>query len=103
LSQKRQLIERLQEDPGPEEREQIEHLLAKINKALDLLDGTGTTSRPLHPRKFTRERSAARKLAQEYFQRFPKDRYHTEVESWRLLQSANIEFTMKRLREPEEH
>jgi hypothetical protein len=42
LSQKKQLVERLQEDPGPEEREQIEHLLAKINKALDLLDGAGT-------------------------------------------------------------
>jgi hypothetical protein len=50
--------------------------------------------------KFTRERSAARKLAEEYFERFPKDRYHTEVESWRNLQSANIEFTMKRLRVP---
>jgi DNA-binding MarR family transcriptional regulator len=42
LAQKRQLIERLQEDPGPEEREQIEQLLAKINRALDLLDGAGT-------------------------------------------------------------
>jgi hypothetical protein len=41
LAQKRQLIERLQEDPGPEEREQIEQLLAKINRALDLLDGAG--------------------------------------------------------------
>jgi DNA-binding MarR family transcriptional regulator len=40
--QKRQLMERLQEDPGPEEREQIEQLLAKINRALDLLDGAGT-------------------------------------------------------------
>ena len=50
--------------------------------------------------KFTKERSAARKFAQEYFQRFPKDRYQTEVESWRNLQSANIEFTMKRLRDP---
>jgi hypothetical protein len=38
--------------------------------------------------------------AAEYFQRFPKDRYQTEVESWRELQSQNIEFTMKRLREP---
>ena len=36
------------------------------------------------------------KLAVEYFERFPK----TEVESWRNLQSDNIEFTMKRLREP---
>jgi hypothetical protein len=50
--------------------------------------------------KFTREQTAARKLAEEYFQRYPKDRYQTEVESWRNLQSANIEFTMKRLREP---
>ena len=32
--------------------------------------------------------------------RDPKDRYQTEVESWRKLQSDNIEFTMKRLREP---
>jgi hypothetical protein len=55
---------------------------------------------PFIHEKYTRERSAARKLAQEYFKRFPKDRYQTEVESWRLLQSANIEFTMKRLREP---
>jgi hypothetical protein len=36
----------------------------------------------------------------EYFQRFPKGRYQAEVESWRHLQSQNIEFTMKRLREP---
>jgi hypothetical protein len=50
--------------------------------------------------KYTRERSAARKLAKEYFERYPKDRYQTEIESWRLLQSANIEFTMQRLLEP---
>ena len=36
------------------------------------------------------------------FERFPKERYQTEVESWRHLQSQNIEFTMKRLREPTE-
>src|SRR5260370_30316712 len=47
-------------------------------------------------RKFTRERTAAKKLAAEYFDRFPKNRYQTEVESWRHLQSQNIEFTMKR-------
>jgi DNA-binding MarR family transcriptional regulator len=41
LAQKEQLIERLQENPGPEEREQIESLLAKINTALDLLDEAG--------------------------------------------------------------
>jgi hypothetical protein len=41
LEQKRELIERLHEGLGPEEREQIEQLLAKINRALDLLDGAG--------------------------------------------------------------
>jgi hypothetical protein len=55
---------------------------------------------PFIREKFTREQTAARQLATEYFRRFPKNRYQTEVESWRNLQSANIEFTMKRLREP---
>jgi hypothetical protein len=44
--------------------------------------------------------NAARQFAGEYFERFPKDRYQTEIESWRHLQSDNIEFIMKRLREP---
>jgi hypothetical protein len=38
LGQKYQLIERLQEDPGPEERGQIERLLEQINATLDLLE-----------------------------------------------------------------
>jgi hypothetical protein len=42
----------------------------------------------------------ARQLAREYFQRYPKDRFNTEVESWRQIQSHNIEFTMKRLQMP---
>jgi hypothetical protein len=50
--------------------------------------------------KFTRDPSFARQLAREYFERYPKDRYETEVESWRQIQSQNIEFTMKRRREP---
>ena len=55
---------------------------------------------PFIREKFTRERTAARQLAVEYFRSYPKDRYQTEIESWRNLQSQNIEFTMKRLREP---
>jgi hypothetical protein len=50
--------------------------------------------------KFTKEVSAARQHAREYLRFYPKDRYETEVESWREIQSSNIEFTMKRLREP---
>jgi hypothetical protein len=55
---------------------------------------------PFVREKFTKNLNAARKHAAEYFERFPKDHYQTEVESWRHLQSDNIEFTMKRLREP---
>jgi hypothetical protein len=47
---------------------------------------------PFIREKFTKVRPTARK--------YPKDRYLTEVEGWRHLQSDNIEFTIKRLREP---
>ena len=50
--------------------------------------------------KFTKEQSFARQHAKEYFEKYPKDRFQTEIDSWRELQSRNIEFTMKRLREP---
>jgi hypothetical protein len=42
----------------------------------------------------------AKAYAREYFQKYPKDRYQTEVERWANIQSSNIEFVMKRLREP---
>jgi hypothetical protein len=38
LERKSQLLELLGQDPGPEEREQLERLLAQVNTALDLLD-----------------------------------------------------------------
>jgi hypothetical protein len=60
------------------------------------------TKDPYIREKFTKERSAARKLAERNFRNFPKERYRTEIESWRELQSQNVEFTMKRLREPVE-
>jgi hypothetical protein len=41
LEQKQELIERLQGDPGPEERNEIERLLEQINAALDSLDEAG--------------------------------------------------------------
>jgi hypothetical protein len=50
--------------------------------------------------KFTRNIIAAREQAREYFARYPKDHYETVVETWREIQSYNIEFVMKRLREP---
>ena len=44
LAEKQQLIERLEQNPGPQEREEIERLLEKINAALNLLDEAGPGS-----------------------------------------------------------
>lgn len=46
---------------------------------------------------FTLPRPAARDKAREWFDRFPKAAYMTEIESWRELSDGRIEFTMRRL------
>lgn len=38
LAQKQQLMEQLEKNPGPNEREEIERILAKIETALSLLE-----------------------------------------------------------------
>jgi len=43
-AQKQQLMEQLASDPGPNEREQIERLLAKIEMALSLLEANDPIS-----------------------------------------------------------
>jgi hypothetical protein len=42
LARKQQLLQRLQEGPGPHERDEIERLLAEIDSALDSVEDTGT-------------------------------------------------------------
>ena len=46
---------------------------------------------------FTMPRPEAREKAREWFTRFPKAAYMTEVETWRELVDGRIEFTMRRL------
>jgi hypothetical protein len=46
---------------------------------------------------FALPREAARAKAREFFRRFPKAAYMTEIESWRELPGDQIEFTMRRL------
>ncbi len=46
---------------------------------------------------FSLPRDAARAKAREWFDRFPKAAYMTEIESWRVLDNDTIEFTMRRL------
>ena len=46
---------------------------------------------------FTLPREDARVTARDWFARFPKAAYMSEIESWRVLEDGRIEFTMRRL------
>jgi hypothetical protein len=46
---------------------------------------------------FTLARPEARAKAREWFDRYPKAAYMTEIEFWRELADGRIEFTMRRL------
>ncbi len=52
---------------------------------------------PWRRETFTLPREDAREKAREWFSRFPKAAYMTEVESWRVLEGDTIEFTLRRL------
>ena len=75
----------------------ILNFLARLRRGVTLV---GMPRDPFIREKFTRVRPAARALARGDLERAGKDRYQTEIESWRDLQADNVEFTMKRLREP---
>ena len=46
---------------------------------------------------FTLPRDEARDKAREWFVKFPKAAYMTEIEFWRELADGRIEFTLRRL------
>ena len=46
---------------------------------------------------FRLARVDAQATAKDWFERYPKAAYMTEVESWRVLDGDTIEFTMRRL------
>ena len=46
---------------------------------------------------FLLPRSAARDKAREWFERYPKAAYQTEIEYWRELADDQIEFVIRRL------
>ena len=47
---------------------------------------------------FTLPRAEARTKARDFFTRFPKAAYMSQVENWREMPDGDIEFTMRRLR-----
>jgi hypothetical protein len=57
----------------------------------------GGTSAAWRRESFCLPRSEARAKAREWFERFPKEAYMTEIESWREVADDRIEFVMRRL------
>ena len=52
---------------------------------------------PWRRETFCLPRIEAREKAREWFERYPKAAYMTEIESWRELAGDRIEFVMRRL------
>jgi hypothetical protein len=46
--------------------------------------------------KYTRNLMTARQLAREYFEKYPKDRYETSVETWHALKHSLGWLTLER-------
>jgi len=78
--------------------------MSNLRRPADLAQrmAKGLAARERRSNAFRREtfslpREAARAKAREFFDRFPKAAYMTEIESWRELPGDCIEFTVRRL------
>ena len=60
-------------------------------------EARGEPSQTWRRESYTLPRGEARIKAREWFDRFPKAAYSTEIEFWRELEDGRIEFTMRRL------
>ncbi len=84
-------------------RPPLEGLKRQLRNRRDHVSQAGAGGRNAGPRDsfvretFTLERGEARQKAREWFEKFPKAAYWTQVESWRQLPDERIEFTMRRL------
>ncbi|WAP71281.1 hypothetical protein [Jiella pelagia] len=84
-------------------RPPLEGLKRQLRNRRDHLSQAGEGGRGAGPRDsfvretFTLERSEARQKAREWFDKYPRAAYWTQVESWRQLPDQRIEFTMRRL------
>lgn len=78
---------------------------AEQNKPKDLARRLARRVQPQTPARnrawrretYTLPREEARQKARDYFAKFPKAAYMTEIESWRELSDNRIEFTIRRL------
>jgi hypothetical protein len=72
-------------------------IAARVSKRRSARPSTGVTDGVWRREAFCLPRNEAREKAREWFERYPKAAYMTEIESWRELPDDRIEFVMRRL------
>jgi hypothetical protein len=72
-------------------------VVARAARRRDGRAGVASAGGPWRRETFCLPRVEAREKAREWFERFPKAAYMTEIESWRELADDRIEFVMRRL------
>ena len=82
---------------GAEEKRPAEVARRLAGRSRAQSDGDSRRAGAWRRETFTLPRGEARDKAREWFARFPKAAYMTEIESWRELSDDRIEFTMRRL------
>jgi hypothetical protein len=79
------------------ERKKPVDVAARVAKRRGARPGPAATEGAWRRETFCLPRSEARAKAREWFERYPKAAYMTEIESWRELPDDRIEFIMRRL------
>jgi hypothetical protein len=72
-------------------------IAARVSNRRSARPSPGATDAAWRRETFCLPRSEAREKAREWFERYPKAAYMTEIESWRELPDDRIEFVMRRL------
>ena len=72
-------------------------LAARVATRRSARPSPGATDGAWRRETFCLPRSEAREKAREWFDRYPKAAYMTEIELWRELADDRIEFVMRRL------
>ena len=79
------------------ERNRPSDLVERVVKRRALRRERGSGADPWRRESFRLPRLEARAKAREWFERYPKAAYMTEIEFWREVEDDRIEFTMRRL------
>ncbi|HEY3720485.1 MAG TPA: hypothetical protein VGL41_10135 [Roseiarcus sp.] len=79
------------------ERKRPLDLVERVARRRALRTSQEPPAQPWRRETFCLPRLEARQKAREWFERYPKAAYMTEIEFWRELEDDHIEFVIRRL------